>query len=336
MKQNFVEAYPFVSVIMPVRNEAKTITRSINSVLYQTYPLSRFEIIVADGLSEDKTREIIEQLPEAGRIKLITNDKRIQSAGLNRCIEVCQGEIVIRVDGHTIIHPDYIWQCVKELKNDNLAVGGSIYPVFHSRTGEAIALATRSLFAIPSAFRTISIRRYVDTVYMGAWWRSVFVCVGNFDETFSSNEDYEMNYRIRAAGGKILFSPDLCSSYYGQETIRGLAYQHFRYGKSKPRTLCKHPASVKLRHLAAPSLVLFMTVGAWLSSQSQQFTELWMHGLAFYLFIAFLCATFLALQNRYSAVLRIMIVFPTIHVAWGLGFWYGWGIMIREYLRKAA
>lgn len=319
---------------MPVRNEAKTIARSINSILSQTYPPSRFEIIVADGLSDDNTREIIEQLPEAGRIKVLSNRKRIQSAGMNRCIESSLGEIIVRVDGHTVIGPDYISQCVKELLNGNLAVGGSIYPVFHSRMGQGIALASKSFFAIPSAFRTSSKRQYVDTVYMGAWWRIVFDCVGYFDEHFSSNEDYEMNYRIRAAGGKILFSPILYSSYYGQETLRGLVFQHFRYGKSKPKTLFKHPASARIRHLAAPALVTFVAASGLLSFQSNIAACIWMWGLSFYLFIAFLCSAHLAFQNRYSDVLRIMLVFPTIHIAWGFGFWYGLVTTLRGYIRK--
>lgn len=331
-----IEVYPFVSVVMPVRNEARTIALSVNSVLHQTYPSSRFEIIVADGLSDDNTLEIIGQLPEANRIKLLVNHKRIQSAGMNRGIGASRGEIIVRVDGHTVISPDYVCQCVKELMSGNIAVGGSIYPVFHSRMGQGIALASRSFFAIPSAFRTSAIRRYVDTVYMGAWRREVFERVGDFDETFSSNEDYEMNYRIRAAGGKILFSPVLCSSYYGQESLRGLAFQHFRYGKSKPKTLLKHPASVQSRHLAAPALVAFIAAGAWLSFQSQSTADIWLRGLALYLVTAFLCSARLALRDRYSAVFSIMIVFPTIHVAWGVGFWYGWVAILSEYFRKSA
>lgn len=333
IKQN-LETYPFVSVVMPVRNEAKTIALSVNSVLCQAYPHSRFEIIVADGLSDDNTRKIIEQLPEASRIKLLINHKRIQSAGMNRCIEACRGDIVIRVDGHTVIDPDYVCQCVKELLNGNIAVGGSIYPIFHSRMGEGIALASRSFFSIPSVFRSSSKRQYVDTVYMGAWWRNVFDCVGMFDENFSSNEDYEMNYRIRSAGGKILFSPTLYSRYYGQETLRGLAFQHFRYGKSKPKTLFKHPASARIRHLAAPALVTYIAVGGLLSFQLQEAADIWMRGLALYLLTVFLCSASLALQNSYSTVLRIMLVFPTIHIAWGFGFWYGWALMLREYFRK--
>lgn len=329
------EVHPFVSVIMPVRNEAKTIARSVNSVLRQTYPSTRFEIIVADGLSDDNTREIIKQLPETSRITLLLNHKRIQSAGMNRCIEASQGEIIVRVDGHTLINPDYICQCVKELLNGNAGVGGSIYPVFHSRMGQGIALASRSIFGIPSAFRISSKRQYVDTVYMGAWWREVFDYVGNFDETFSSNEDYEMNYRIRAAGGKLLFLPNLHSSYYGQETLRGLAFQHFRYGISKPRTLFKHPASARMRHLAAPALVAFMAPGALLSFESPLIAGIWVQGLGLYLLAAFLCSAHLALRNRYSAVLRIMIAFPTVHFAWGVGFWYGWVIMLRECIRKS-
>src|SRR5829696_4315003 len=102
-----VERHPFVSVVMPVRNEAVIITRSISAVLHQTYPASCYEIIVADGMSTDGTIDLIERLPEADRIRIIANERRIQASGMNRGIELAQGEVIVRVDGHTVIGADY-------------------------------------------------------------------------------------------------------------------------------------------------------------------------------------------------------------------------------------
>lgn len=335
LKRQVLQDYPFVSVVMPVRNEALTIARSVGAILRQNYPSSRIEIIVADGLSDDGTVELITQFPGSERIKIILNHKRIQSAGMNRAIEVARGEIIIRVDGHTIIGADYVCHCVEMLINtDAVNVGGSIHPASHSALGQAIAAASKSLFAIPSTFRIGTKSQYVDTVYMGAWWRSTFDRVGKFDEEFAVNEDYELNYRIRAAGERILYLPDLCSEYYGPDTLQGLARQHFRYGRSKPKTIDKHPASARFRHFAAPALVAFTILGGLLALRFREVAFIWVGGLSIYLLGVIGFAFQAAGRKSCGSLGALLSVFPVIHIAWGCGFWYGMVQLLIAHVRN--
>lgn len=338
MTSNYIQPaeYPFVSVVIPVRNEATNIVRSISAVLRQTYPASYYEIIVADGMSTDSTVDLIERLPDANRIKIIANEQRIQASGMNRGIEIAQGEIIVRVDGHTVINNDYIRYCVEMLLTTNADnVGGSIYPVAHTALGRAIAAASKSPFAIPSTFRVGTKMQYVDTVYMGAWWREVFERIGKFDEGFVINEDYELNHRIRAAGGKILYLPDLYSEYYGQETLPGLAHQHFRYGCSKPRTIDKHPTSVRLRHLAAPALTASIIIGGVFAVLFPAAVFLWIACIAVYLLCVIVFTFHSARKHGYHILLKLPSVFLTLHLAWGCGFWYGVIHILTMRLHKA-
>ena len=311
-------AYPFVTVIMPIRNEALYIAHSLGAVLEQDYPQEQLEIIVVDGQSSDDTLARITEVPGANRVTVLSNFRQIQSAGMNCGIHIAQGEFIIRVDGHTVIARNYIRCCVERLIASGAAnVGGCLNPTGVTVMGSAIAAASRSRFAIPSAFRISQSAQYVDTVYMGAWPRRIFAEVGLFDEQLAVNEDYELNYRICQSGGRILLAPEVCSTYYGQQKLRGLFAQNWRYGYWKPRVLRKHPASLRARQLAAPLLVagigVGLIVGWWLVVL-----------LSFYLLTNMV---FSAWAAKYSHLKlngwRLPLVFASIHLAWGLGFWFG-------------
>lgn len=309
--------YPLVTVIMPVRDEAATIARAVTAVLCQDYPSECIEIIVADGDSDDQTVEILRRLQGTKRLTVIGNPERLQAAGLNRALRLASGEIVIRVDGHTVIAPDYVRHSVEILRQTRAdGVGGALSPVGITRVGRAIAAASRSPFAVPSVYRIASQPQYSDTAYMGAYWRDVLKRVGGYDETFTANEDYELNYRIRKAGGRIFFSPELRSDYYGQQELPALARQYFRYGFWKPKTLRKHPRSLRARHLAAPAFVAFLA-GAWLVP------GIWLSGVVTYLLATALFSLRAGRQAGDMAKYYLPIVFVTIHAAWGVGFWVG-------------
>lgn len=313
-----------VTVIMPVRNEERFIARSLGAVLQQDYPAERIEVLIADGMSDDATQATIRSLPGAERVRVIPNPDLIQSAGMNRAILQAKGEIIVRVDGHTVIAPDYVRQCVQALTEtgaDN--VGGAMDPVGVTPMGKAIAAAGKSPFAVPTAFHVSRMPQYTDTVYMGAWRREVFDRAGLYDETFKINEDYELNYRIRKAGGKIYFTPEIRSQYYGRQTLDALAKQYFRYGVGKTRTLRAHPASLKPRQLVAPLFVLGLVVGALLSLFSPLFTLVWLAGIVLYSIINAVFSLRAAPTGESGVLLRIPVVFLTIHLSWGIGFWVG-------------
>ncbi|GAB4574265.1 MAG: hypothetical protein Kow0077_19890 [Anaerolineae bacterium] len=318
-------AQPMVSVVIPIRNEEQFIARCLEAVLGQDYPADRMEIIVADGMSTDRTREVIASLPDAERITVIDNPGIVQATGLNLAIERARGDVIVRVDGHTIIAPDYVRQCVSALAEtgaDN--VGGPMDPVGLTPMGRAIAAAGKSPFAVPTAFHVSQRPQYTDTVYLGAWPRRVFETVGMFNPAVNINEDYELNYRIRQSGGRIYFTPRIHSRYFGRQTLRALARQYFRYGKQKVRTLRLHPGSVRPRQLVAPLFVAGLVTGPLLGLVFPLAWSLWAAAVLLYAALA-LFFSWRAAQRAGEPALfwRLPLVFLTIHLAWGSGFWAG-------------
>ena len=315
--------YPLVTVIMPIRNEAPFIARSLGSVLAQRYPPDRLEILVVDGMSADGTLAVIHRLHDANRVRILHNPRRIQAAALNIGLREAHGEVVVRVDGHTVIAPDYINACLAALETSHAdAVGGAMVPIGVTSMGMAIAAATTSSFAVPAAFHHSQRAQFTDTVYLGAWPRQVLTRVGGFDESVHPNEDYELNYRIRRSSGKIYFDPTIRSTYYGRQALGALVTQYFRYGRSKVRTISRHPASMRLRHLAAPIFTAFLIVGGLLSVVIAPVRIMWLGCLALYCALVGVFSIRCAARTSFRLVWRIALVFPAIHLAWGSGFWF--------------
>ncbi len=326
------ERLPLVSVIMPVRNEAIFIRRSLGAVLAQDYPPDRMEVLVVDGMSNDGTASIVRELAAGdNRVRLMANPGIIQARALNRALEVAQGDLILRVDGHTVIAPDYVNRCVHHLATtgaDN--VGGPQRCIGLTPMGRAIAAAYRSPFGVPSQFTMGRRSGYVDTVYMGAWPRRVFEQVGQFDESLAANEDYEFNYRIRKAGGKVYLALDIRSEYYVQNTLTALWRQFFHYGRWKFRMLTKHPASVRLRHPVAPAFVGVLIGGGLLAFVHRRARRLlgWVvvwNGLANGL------ASLHAGQRETGITARLPVVFACMHLAWGTGFWREAALALLEH-----
>ncbi|HKV84321.1 MAG TPA: glycosyltransferase family 2 protein [Ktedonobacterales bacterium] len=316
---------PFVSVIMAVRNEAAFIAESLGAILEQDYPAERMEILLADGASEDDTLGIVRALPGAERIRIVSNPLRVQSAGLNLLIPESTGEFIIRIDGHTIIAKDYVRRCVETLLATSAqVVGGPMRPVGKTPMGRAIAAAGRSRFAVPTAFHVCEQACYTDTVYLGAWPRAVLAGVGGYDERLSPNEDYELNYRIRRAGGRIYLSPAISSRYFGRQTLGALARQYLAYGVAKTRTLRKYPGSLRPRQTVAPLFVVFLAVGVPLWAFLPIALVLWAALLALYVVCNATFSIAAAPQRSLPSVGRIALAFLTMHIAWGVGFWLGW------------
>lgn len=324
-----------VSVVMPIYNEAQFIQRSLAAVLSQDYP--DLEVLIVDGLSTDGTPDRVRAMIAANpRARLLTNPGRIQSCALNIGIQAAQGDVIVRVDGHTVIASDYVSQCVRALQETGAdTVGGPMRCVGITPMGWAIAAAYRSPFRVPSRVAISRRAEYVDTVYMGAWPRSVFERVGGFDETLAVNEDYELNYRIRKAGGRVYLSPDICSEYYGRQTLRALWQQFFLYGRWKLRMLLKSPASTRLRHLVAPAFVAVLIGGAALALLIPFAAWMWVSILASYLLANATASIRQASRDGWSLLPRLPLVFACIHLAWGIGFWaeivqQGWAAVRRS------
>lgn len=318
------EQPPRVSILLPVRDEADFIRRCLESIQAQDYPADRLEILVVDGRSQDDTPALVAEIAAADpRIRLLDNPERIVSTGLNTGLQAAQGAIIVRVDGHTALAPDYVRQCVAALEAtgaDN--VGGALDPVGLTPVGRAIAAASKTPFAVPGAFHVGHRPQVTDTVYLGAWRREVFERVGGFNPALRVNQDFEHNYRIRAAGGTVYFTPAIQSSYYGRQSLRGLAGQYWQYGGGKVRMLRLHPRSLRPRQVAAPLFVAALVGGLLLGVLLPPLLILWGVMVAAYAGLAIAFA-WRAARAAGVPAWRVALVYPTIHLAWGAGFWAG-------------
>jgi succinoglycan biosynthesis protein ExoA len=316
---------PFVSVVIPVFNEERHIEACLHSVLGQDFPADRYEVIVADGGSTDRTRSIVRSIADVHpNVRLIDNPGRTQASGLNRAILASTGEFIARQDGHAEWTKHHLSRSVELLLAsgaDN--VGGRADGVGRTSTGRAIACAMRSPFGVGGArFRYATRAQDVATVFPGTFRRSAFERVGLFDEAYPPHEDYELNHRIRAGGGRVLYSPDIPTRYHVRESIGGLARQYFRYGRAKVRVARSTPGVIRPYHLAAPAMVAATPILLALAATGRARRIAAGAGLAY-------AAGCIAAGLRGSAGeeagvrARVPLLFAVLHGAWGLGFWAG-------------
>jgi succinoglycan biosynthesis protein ExoA len=316
---------PFVTVIMPIRNEVDFIERSLGAILTQDYPHSRMEVLISDGMSTDSTRVVIQDLAAKHAdvsLKIIDNPGRIVPTGFNLALKQRKGEIVVRVDGHTIIAPDYVSECVSALERtgaDN--VGGRMNAISQTKFGKAVALATSTPFGVGGArFHYSEDEEWVDTVYLGAWRSKVFNELGGFDEEFLRNQDDEFNYRLRAHKGKILLSPRIKSEYYPRSSPKALWRQYYQYGFYKVRVMQKHTLQMQPRHFAPILLIAGLVVTSFLAILMPS-TWFLFAGLAGLYIVANLVASAVtASRSQRSYILVLPLVFAILHFSYGSGF----------------
>jgi glycosyltransferase involved in cell wall biosynthesis len=303
-----MRARPTVTVVLPTYNEQQHLARTLDSVAAQTYP-SIVEVLVADGRSTDGTRVIAEQY--AG-VRVVDNPDRIQSAGLNRALDAARGEIVVRVDGHCVLEPEYVEACVDALERTGAAmVGGGMHPepsatrTSLAQRGIAAAMSSR-IGAGPARFHVGGGSGWVDTVYLGAYRTADAHAVGGYDPALAVNEDAEFAIRMRSRGG-IWFEPAIRSTYTPRSTFASLARQFYRYGRGRAATARRHPSEVRPRQLAAPVLVLGL-----LSPRRRE--------VALVYTALVLGRAFQELRKDPEAAPALAIALPVMHLSWGIGF----------------
>lgn len=326
-----MEETPYVTVVMPIRNEAAYIEGGLRAVLRQDYPHERMEVLVADGMSTDGTRQVVRGLADGAslRVRLIDNPGRIVPTGLNAAIREAVGEAIVRVDGHCEIAPDYVRRCVELLaRGEAEGVGGPIETLGETPLAQAIAAAMSSNFGVGgSAFRTIKGREmFTDTVAFPAYRRDVVERVGPYDEELVRNQDDEYNYRLRKLGGRLMLSPLIRAKYYSRASIRSLWRQYFQYGYWKVRVMQKHPAQMRARQFV-PAVFVLGVLSALLSAVALRTAAGAVPLVS--LSAAYLAANVTASlllarrEGRWQYLLLLPLIFGTLHFSYGLGFLTG-------------
>lgn len=320
---------PRVTIAMPAYNEERYIEACIASVKAQDYPRELIEILVADGRSTDRTREILAQLSAADpRIRMIDNPARLQAAGLGLLVKQATGDIFVRMDVHCEYAPDYVRRCVEALERtgaDN--VGGAQRAKARTFFQRALCAALASPLGVGGAkYRSAEAEGFVDTVFLGAFRRRVFETVGLWDPGAITNEDAELNQRILDSGGQIYLSREIVVHYFPRDSFQTLAKQYYKYGRGRARTLLKLGSFPNLR----PVTPFAMVVGA---TALLVMPPLWpIAPLAFAAYALASGAEAVRLGGKLgpAAIPVVWAMFPVLHASHGVGFAAG----LLQYLRK--
>lgn len=323
-----LEERPTCSIVIPCLNEEPYIEGVVRAAMTQIYPPERVEILVCDGGSTDRTREIVIDLGlQDPRVKLIDNPGRFPSAGMNEGIRRARGSVIVRMDAHAEYAPDYVAAAVDALRRTGATTaGGAARARYDGPFQRALCAALESPLGVGgSAYRDPSREGFVESVWSGAFRREVFERVGLFDAEARANEDAELNQRIIEAGGTVYLSRDLVAFYYPRSSLGALARQYFGYGRGRARTLLR-----RRRVLSPRPFVPFaaLTTLASLALFTLAYAAAWPLLAAAVLVYAGVVAAETARAGRRAGLApaelpRLFAIFPTMHGAHGAGVWAG-------------
>ena len=319
---------PFVSIIIPCYNEQATIRQLLDAVLAQTYPRSQMEIIIADALSQDNTREQINLFQRDHSdlsLRIADNERRTIPAALNLAIKESRGEIIVRLDAHSLPNPEYVERCVQALEEGKGAnVGGvwEIHPGGKSWVAESIAVAASNPLGVGDAMYRLNPKAGpVETVPFGAFRRELIDHIGGFDETLLTNEDYEFNTRVRQSGGVVWLDPQIRSIYFARASFRELARQYGRYGFWKWRMLKRYTNTIRWRQALPPlfvaSLIALIIMSFWFSFAR------WLLSIEIILYLLALIAASVQAgfrNHKLFLLVGLPLSISIMHLSWGSGF----------------
>jgi len=317
---------PFVSIVIPMRDEAAHIGPCLESLAAQDVPAERFEVLVADGASTDGSAETVAAFAlRHPNFRLIPNPRRTTPCGLNEGIRHSRGNVVIILGAHSTVASDFVRENLRALDASGAdAAGGPMDAVGLDPFAEAVAAATASRFGVGAiAFRQAKSEGFVDTAAFAAYRREVFERIGLFDEELVRDQDDEFNYRLRARGGRIFFTPHVRSRYVARSSPKRLWHQYFGYGFWKVRVLQRHSSTMQPRHFV-PGL----SVGAGALAIAIGIFDRRMLMLAAALALVYVALVFavsvrITAQSGRRLLPRLLIVFPILHFGYGVGFLLG-------------
>ncbi len=301
---------PGVTVALPVLDEEEQVGRCLAAIDAQDYG-HLLEVLVVDGGSSDRTRELARR---HRRVRVVDNPRRSRPAAMNVALREARGDIVVRVDARTVVAPDYVTCCVRALERSGAAIVGGPMRLDASTSVERgiKAAMTSRIGGGPAEFRRMEgVPRFVDTVYLGAFHRDVVTGLGGYDEVFGGNEDAELAFRARLAGG-VYLDPAIRSSYAVRDGLRALGSQYYRYGRARAGTVRKHPASLAPRQLAVPLLLLGLA-----SPWRRRVLVVYASGVA--------ARALVEARHDPPAAPVVAAALPVMHGAWGAGFLQGLG-----------
>jgi glycosyltransferase involved in cell wall biosynthesis len=326
---------PFVSILLPVRNEERYIERCLYSIARQDYPRARFEVLVIDGQSTDQTKQIVSRFAAESTVdlRLLQNPRYRPAAAMNIGLAEARGEVIIRVDGHAVIESDFVSRSVDALYETRAdCVGGVIESEGDTYLGRAVAIAMSSRFGVGGASFRVGGEGPVDTVAFGAYRREVFDRMGGFAEDIDKGEDDELNYRLRDQGGTIVLMPGIRARYTVRGDLRSVWRQYNGYGRAKPEVLSRHPAQAQLRQFAPAAFASALSIATFAAMFGRRRPLAGL--LAVYTAAATIASLALVPRHGWRHLPPLPVVFSCLHLAYGYGFIAGCvGLAVRIFTR---
>jgi succinoglycan biosynthesis protein ExoA len=319
---------PKVSVIVPCYNEQFTIRPLLEALRSQTFPRAEMEVIIADGMSTDRTREAIAAFQKESpdlEVHLVDNPVRTIPAGLNCAIEAARGEFIVRLDAHSKPYPDYLMNCMDAHaagRGDNIGGVWEIQPGASTWIAKSIAVAASHPLGVGDAmYRLAASAAEVDTVPFGSYRRTLIEKIGGYNESLLTNEDYEFNTRIRKSGGRVWLDPSIRSTYFSRSTLGELIRQYWRYGFWKWRMLRRFPDTIRWRQALPPLFVLSLMGLALISMLFPLAWWLFVADLLLYFSVLLVAGAYAGLKRRKPYLLfGLPLAISAMHLAWGSGF----------------
>lgn len=319
-----------VSIIIPCRNEEKYISRCLDSIVSQDFSKEKLEVLVINGISEDRTKEIIKEYSRCfPYIKLLENPQKTTPYAMNIGIENAKGEIIMKMDAHTTYQKDYISKCQLYLNKYNADnVGGVLkaVPSENTLSAKAVALCLSDKFGMGSSYCKIGTKkiRWVDTVAFGCFRKEIFKKIGLYDEKMIRSQDLEFNLRLKKAGGKILLAPDIIGYYYPRPNLRAFLKQNLIDGSWISYPLKFGKVVFSLRHVIPLLFVLGLLGLIVLSFFFHLFLWLLVFVLGLYLLLSIFFSLKISIKEKDIRFLFLMpLVFTIRHFGYGFGSIWG-------------